>query len=276
MNGEVNLVVAHPLEAEALLAWFDLAEIEPRGELRRYSNNKGLALVITGMGAEKAAAGVKYLHGCQAQGFRAWLNIGIAGHQRAEIGSGFLINRIRRRQSGELYWPPVTGIDLPGCGLVTVAEAETEYPEDAAYDMEAAGFFAAASGLVTTDLIQVFKIISDNRENSTANVNASLVRELFQRQESAIRKLVSHLRERCARFADYYGMPEEYELLLRKYHFSATRKAALARTCRRFRALDRQDRLSALARTSFPDAQAVMAALAAELTLSAALGKSAH
>ncbi len=63
MNGEVNLVVAHPLEAKALLEWFDLDEIEPAGTLRCYGNNQGIALMITGMGAESSAAGVRRLHG---------------------------------------------------------------------------------------------------------------------------------------------------------------------------------------------------------------------
>ena len=131
--------------------------------------------------------------------------------------------------------------------------------------MEAAGFFAAAAGLITTDLIHVFKIISDNRENSAENVNARLVRDLFRRQQTAVGRIVAHLRERSARFADYYGMPPEYELLLHKYRFSATRRAGLARVCRRFRALGRQDRLTALAHRRFPDAGALMAALTADL-----------
>lgn len=265
MNGEVNLVVAHPLEAKALLGWFDLDEIEPAGALRCYGDNQGIALVITGMGAENAAAGVRRLHGQQPPGFRAWLNIGIAGHSSAAVGNGYLVNRIEHRRTGECHWPPVPGLGLLGCGLITVDEPETAYPKDAAYDMEAAGFYAAAAGLTATDLVYVFKIVSDNRENPVSEVNPKQVPELFRRQESAIRELVGHLRARSAAFANWYGMPAEYESLLRKYRFNATRRAALAQYCRRFHALGRQRRLSEFAEGRFRDARSFMTAMRLEL-----------
>ncbi len=265
MNGEVNLVVAHPLEAKALIEWFGLGEVEPRGEFRCFENKQGIALVISGMGARNAANAVGWLHGWQSPEFRAWLNVGIAGHPFAAVGHGFLVNRIEHRRSGEYYWPPIPDLDLPGCGLVTVDEPETAYPEEAAYDMEAAGFFAAVAGLTTTDLIYVFKIVSDNRENPVSEVNPKHVPELFRKQESAIHKLVDHLRERSAACADWYGMPAEYASLLSRYRFSATRKVALAQYCRRFRALGRQDRLSEIASVRFRDAASLMTAMRLEL-----------
>lgn len=265
MNGEINLVVAHPLEAKALIEWFGLGEVEPRGELRCFENKQGIALVISGLGARNAANAVGWLHGRQSPGFRAWLNVGIAGHPFAAVGQGFLVNRIEHRRSGECFWPPIPDLGLPGCGLVTVDEPETTYGQDAAFDMEAAGFFAAAAGLTTTDLVYVFKIVSDNRENPASEVNPKRVPELFREQESAVRLLVDQLRERSAAFAGWHGMPAEYESLLRRYRFSATRKAALAQYCRRFRALGRQDRLSEIARGRFRDAASLMTAMRLEL-----------
>ena len=265
MNGEVNLVVAHPLEAKALIEWFGLGEVEPRGEFRCYENKQGIALVISGTGVRNAANAVGWLHGRQSPGFRAWLNVGIAGHPIAVLGQGLLVNRIEHRRSGECFWPPIPNLGLPGCGLVTVDEPETAYGQDVAFDMEAAGFFAAAAGLTTTDLVYVFKIVSDNRENPVNEVNPKRVPELFREQESAVRMLVDHLCERSAASADWYGMPAEYESLLRRYRFSATRKAALAQYCRRFRALGRQDRLSEIARNRFRDGASLMTAMRVEL-----------
>ncbi|MYA36630.1 MAG: hypothetical protein F4030_01620 [Gammaproteobacteria bacterium] len=276
MNGEVNLVVAHPLEAKALIDWFGLGEVEPRGEFRCHENMQGIALVISGMGVRNAANAVGRLHERQSPGFRAWLNVGIAGHPIATVGQGFLVNRIEHRRSGEYYWPPIPDLGLPGCGLVTVDKPETTYGQDAAFDMEAAGFFAAAAGLTTTDLVNVFKIISDNRENPVSEVSPKHVPELFRKQESAIRKLVDHLRERSAAFADWYGMPAEFESLLRSYRFSATRKAVLAQYCRRFRALGRQDRLSEIARGRFRDAASLMTAMRLELARTNEPGKTSR
>ncbi len=276
MKGGVNLAVAHPLEAKALLEWFDLEENEPGGAFRCYDNDKGIALVITGMGAENSAAGVRFLHERQSPGFRAWLNVGIAGHPHAAVGHGILINRIEHGRSGECHWPPVPGLGLPGCGLITVAEPETAYPKDVAYDMEAAGFYAQAAGLTTTDLVHVFKIVSDNRENPVSKVSPQQVPELFRKHESAIRKLVDHLRERSAAFTIWYEMPAEFELLLRKYRFSATRKAALAQYCRRYRALGRQTRLSELAHKRFRDAASLMTTMRMELALPDEPGEMSH
>lgn len=273
MNGEVNLVVAHPLEAKALIEWFGLGEVEPRGEFRCFENTQGIALVISGLGARNAANAVGWLHGRQSPGFRAWLNVGIAGHPFAAVGQGFLANRIEHRRSGECFWPPIPNLGLPGCGLVTVDEPETTYGQDAAFDMEAAGFFAAAAGLSTTDLVYVFKVVSDNRENPVNELDPKRVPELFREQESAIRMLADHLRERSAAFADWYGMPAEFESLLRGYRFSATRKAALAQYCRRFRALGRQDRLSEIARGRFRDAASLMTAMRLELAKAAESGE---
>ncbi|MCY4297344.1 MAG: glycosyltransferase family A protein [Gammaproteobacteria bacterium] len=265
VDERVNLVVAHLLEAKPLLAWFGLVEMGPRGEFRCYAGNSGVSLVVTGAGVGNAAAGVNFLHERQGGGDRAWLNIGIAGHGRAAVGAGLLIQRIDHQPSGERHWPPVANLKLPGGSLITVAEPETAYSENTAYDMEAAGFFAAASRLAPTDLIGVFKIISDNPENPVAKLDLNQVPELIGGQESAIRRLVHHLRERAGRFADWNAMPPEYESLLAKHRFSATRKAKFKRICQRFRALGRQNRLTELARKRWHNAAELMMALEKEL-----------
>ncbi len=259
----VNLVVAHRLEAERLIAWFGLGEMLPRGEFPCFGDEEGLSLVVTGSGAERAAAGVRYLQerrpGC------AWLNIGVAGHGNAAVGTGLLIHRIEDRSTGKRHWPSPTGLKLPGGNLITVSEAETGYAEDAAYDMEAAGFFAAASRLVAPDLVFVYKIVSDNPEHPLADFRRGRVSSLIGARKSEIHTLVGYLRERSARFARWRSLPAEYRELLGKYHFSATRKAALAKLCRRFLALDMERRLAVLASKRYHNAGALMAALEAEL-----------
>ena len=261
MNGEVNLVVAHSLEAKPLLAWFDLAESRPRGKFRCYGNDSGLALIVTGAGVEKAAAGVACLHERQGPGRRAWLNIGIAGHGAAAVGEGLLINRIEHRQSGERHWPPVPDLKLPGSRLITVAEPENAYAENTAYDMEAAGFFAAACRLAPAELIHAFKIVSDNPQNPVSRLDRNQVPQLIARQESAIRLLVSHMAERSARFANWHSLPPEYEYLLAKHRFSATRKAKLKRTCQRYRALGLEKSLTELAHKHWHNTATLMNAL---------------
>ncbi len=265
VNGAVNLVVAHRPEAAPLLDWFDLTESRPRGRFRCYQGGDGIALTISGTGAHNAAAAVRHLHERQPEAHRAWLNVGIAGHRGEPLGTGLLINRIEHRRSGERHWPPVPRLGLPGSSLVSVDKPETEYPEDAAYDMEAAGFFAEASRLIASDLVYVFKIVSDNRASPLAELDLRRVPELIRLREREIRAIVEHLRQRCARFASCHTMPDEYPLLLGKCHFSATRKAMLAGLCRRGRALGMQQRLHTLAKQRFRDAGALLQAAEAAL-----------
>ncbi len=266
----VNLAVAHRLEAERLIQWFGLAENLPRGEFPWYGNEDGLSLVVTGSGVERAAAGVRYLHerrpGC------AWLNLGIAGHGAAAVGTGLLIHRIEDRSTGKRHWPSPTGLKLPGGNLITVSEAETDYAEDGAYDMEAAGFFAAASRLVAPDLVLVYKIVSDNPEHPLAGFRREQVPLRFGARESEIRTLVAHLRERGSRFVRWHSLPAEYRQLLGKYHFSVTRKSALAKLCRRFTALGLEQKIAVLASKRYHNAGALMAALEAELAGAVAPG----
>ena len=270
-EGTVNLAVAHRLEAERLIPWFGLSEILPREEFPCFEDGEGLSLVVTGSGAEQAAAGARYLHGRRPGG--AWLNIGIAGHGSATVGTGLLIHRIEDRETGKRFWPPAPGLKLPGGNLITVSEAETEYAEDAAYDMEAAGFFAAASRLVTPDLVNVYKIVSDNPAHPLAGFRRGQVPSLFGVHESEIRALVAHLRKRGARFAHWHSLPAEYGELQEKYRFSATRKAALAKFCRRFMALGLKQKLAVLADKRYHSAGALMAALEAELARVVAPGE---
>ncbi len=266
MTGKLNLVVAHMAEARPLLAWFDLAEIEARGEFRHFGNSSGMALVVTGTGVERAAAGVRWLR--ERHPADAWLNLSIAGHPSAAVGAGRLIHAIRYRAGGERFWPPILDLGLPSCELITVDEPETAYPEDAAYDMEAAGFYAAAVGPSPADLVYVFKIVSDNREHPLREFDPSQVPALFEKQRTAIRKLSDHLRGRAAAYANWCQLPPEYEALRRKYRFSTTRKASFARLCRRFRALGQQPRLAELARSRYRDAAALMTALESALAQS--------
>lgn len=245
------------------MQWFGLLEILPRGEFPCFGDGRELSLVVTGSGDERAAAGVRYLHGRRPGG--AWLNIGIAGHGSASVGTGLLIQRIENRATGERFWPPAPGLKLPGGNLVTVSEAETGYARDTAFDMEAAGFFAAASRLVTSDMVFVYKIVSDNPAHPLADFRRGRVPSLIGARESEIRTLVAHLRERGVRLARWHSLPAEYWELLGKHHFSATRKAALAKLCRRFRALGMERRLAVVASKRYHNAGALMAALEAEL-----------
>ena len=52
--GKLNIVVAHSLEAKPLIALFNLEKVTDHTAFPIYKNDKGISLVLSGMG--KAAA----------------------------------------------------------------------------------------------------------------------------------------------------------------------------------------------------------------------------
>ena len=93
----VNIIVAHGLEAKALVSMLQLERDHAASEYPQYGNSKGLRLLVSGIGKSAVAAAVAYLGAQQVSEdgqIRAWLNIGIAGHAREELGSAWLGNKI--------------------------------------------------------------------------------------------------------------------------------------------------------------------------------------
>jgi hypothetical protein len=66
--------------------------------------------------------------------------------------------------------------------LITCAEPETEYAQSALYDMEAAGFYRAASAAAPPQHIHCFKIISDNPECPVHSINREMITRLMNAQ----------------------------------------------------------------------------------------------
>ena len=99
----VNIVVAHGLEAKALVKMLELERHHASSKFVEYSNSNKLHLLVSGIGKEAITAGVTYLGEQQAYDsgeIRAWLNVGIAGHRDASLGSAWLGNKITDHSSG--------------------------------------------------------------------------------------------------------------------------------------------------------------------------------
>jgi len=141
----VNIVVANGLEAKALVKMLELERNHASAEFVEYSNPSKLRLLVSGIGKEAVAAAVTYLGEQQVSDdgeIRAWLNIGIAGHRDAPLGSAWLGNKITDQSSGASAYPPqlIEGFEVGS--VVTVDEPENSYPLDSAYEMEASAFYA--------------------------------------------------------------------------------------------------------------------------------------
>ncbi len=182
----INLVVALKCEAMPLVEHFRLRRRHTTGEISIYSQEQ-LRLVVTGPGKTAAAAGTALLHAMGNGTEQLWMNIGIAGHRDLEVGTGVRATCIVDYVSGH-RWYPLTAVPLCGTGktICTVDAPELRFPGDMVYDMEASGFSAAAARLGHGEMIQCYKVISDNRATGTGAVTPAAVEALVGPHVSGI------------------------------------------------------------------------------------------
>ena len=183
----INLLVALPAEAKPIVAWFGLERSQPDLGFPLYRNHH-VALIVTGSGKINAAAASGFLGALNGNaGTAAWVNMGIAGHPERPVGEVLLASSIRDAGSGEIWHPTLPPFPpVPAVSLVTLDRPDPSYEQQDMMDMEASGFFPAACRFGTAGLVQVLKVISDNRRNDVRGVNATQVHRLM---DGAIEKL---------------------------------------------------------------------------------------
>ena len=192
----LNLVIALPAEGRPLISHYHLKSLDIPGDFRIWAN-KDLHLILSGPGKTAAAAAVAHLHAMLSQdGPSAWLNIGISGHGSEEIGTPLLAREIVDQETNRSYRPIFTF--SPPCAtttIFTVDSPEERYPQPCAYDMEASGFFPAASSL-SPDRIHCLKIVSDNPHSSHYQLSGKRVEELVNEHLQLIDDLISELKRK--------------------------------------------------------------------------------
>jgi nucleoside phosphorylase len=237
----IRFVVALAPEADALVRTY---RMEPREGAFRWFRSDEAALVISGTGKLAAAAATSYLHAKTGEEpFGVWLNFGTAGHRDRPRGDILLAHTVTDEASGERLHP--TRLDGPDLGAVevrTVDRPETNFDSNAAYDMEAYGFVAAAFRFSTSELVQTIKIVSDNRETTTAAWTASAVRDLVDSRVDVVARAAARFREIANDLeplrreqADSLALVEAYG---RRVHFTTSEARRLRRLLQRWAALD--------------------------------------
>ena len=175
----IRLVVALPAEARPLIRRLGLSR--DAGADRPTWRAQGIALVISGVGRRAAAAAVAGLAGEEPPGEAAWINVGVAGHRDLPLGEIVLAHKVVGGGDGGAWHPsPVFEPPCATATVTTVDRPETGYPGETVYDMEAAGFCAAAARLASAERIQVVKVISDNAAAPPDRLTAARVEELIE------------------------------------------------------------------------------------------------
>ncbi|NQV69235.1 MAG: hypothetical protein HQ498_04330 [Pseudohongiella sp.] len=260
-QAKLNIVVAHGLEAKPLIAMLSLNKQAASRAYPLYQNDRGVSLIVSGMGKVAAAAATAYLAARQeneANSVQAWLNLGIAGHQTEELGKALLACKISDRSTGLSFYPPMWLSGFSTSAVITVDQPALEYPENAAYEMEAMGFYATATRFVTSELVQVFKIISDNRSNHVHNIDLNSVGMLISDQREQIMEIIRQLGQAAQDFNRLYQLPDEFLALNSKCNFTASQQVQLKRMCQRYIALGLQSDLRRIIEDSNTAAKQIM------------------
>ena len=191
----IHLVVALPAEARGITRGLGLSREVPELGLRHLYRGIPLHLVVSGPGrylARRAVESIAEQPGSTEQ--QAWLNVGIAGHADLPPGTCLLAEEIRESSTG-LSWQPSIPFpaSCPRAPVCTVDRPETEFSTDAAYDMEASGFFAAASRVADRGLVQVVKVVSDNVGDDVSTLTSDRVESLIHDAAACLGEMIEHL-----------------------------------------------------------------------------------
>ncbi len=201
MSLSLSFAVALPSEARPLIEHYRLERFDTGGAAFKIFRRDDVALVVSGLGKVAAAAAAAYLH-LATGGVRqsAWLNVGIAGHGRLEVGEAVLANRVRDQATGKCWNPPMLfGTGLPKGEVVTVDRVERRFEDDAAYEMEASGFYPIARRFTTVELVHCLKVVSDGPGQAPERLSASVVERLIGDRLAGIELLADAARDRAVR-----------------------------------------------------------------------------
>ncbi len=230
----INFVVALACEAKPLIKSLKLNNVANPANFPLYEN-KTFRLIISGVGKLNAAIATSYA--ASLGGFeknQVWLNVGIAGHCNADIGTPIIANKITDGGS-DLSWHPIfiTTCTVQSCTLITHEHPQTEYAADTMYDMEAAGFYLAASRFNTTEFIHSLKIVSDNPKTPAKTISEKDVKQLMLTNLDIIEQNAWQLNESAQQWRIINHIPEDMAQFLSKWHFTVYQQNQLKQLLRR-------------------------------------------
>lgn len=236
MAANIFLAVALPCEAKPLVAHFGLKKHAAVRAFAMY-RNEAIYLTVTGPGKSAMAAGLAYTQAVSASLENAlFINVGVAGHQKHDIGSAWTINKISDADTGRNYYPlPIYGLPCAATSLLTASKPQFDYNHEHLCDMEASAFFETAARFSTGELIQCLKIVSDNRSEPGRNLDPKVVEKLIRDSIGLLDLLLDKLEER-ARLVNSPEVPN-FEGWVRQYRFTVSEQNRLKNLLLRFSAL---------------------------------------
>lgn len=239
----IHWVVALKAESQGLIDQLGLSfdrSLSGNG-FQVYGNPEGDVrhrLIVSGIGKVNSAAATAWLAAqLRDEPPAIWINFGIAGHRTAEIGQVFRAVRVSDHDTNRSWYPPAVWARkfdlLETTPVRTIACPSTEYPDEpVAVEMESAGFYQTALRYSSAELVQVVKVISDNRESGMEGLNAATVSALCREAAGGVLRWSAGLVELGRVEVEKWRLPDGVAEVLESHRFSETEKHQLVRRSR--------------------------------------------
>ncbi|MEO0368422.1 MAG: hypothetical protein AAF197_06490 [Pseudomonadota bacterium] len=203
INSRIVLVVATHAEAQPLIQHF---KMQPEcskpfalyiggagsAETSSATDGRSISLLVTGLGSPNAMMAVSWCAGYLPDPM-IWLNVGVAGGGDKDIGDLYWVNKVEGIPLTRAVYPfALIKSTLATDSIRTLEKPSHEY-EEGLFDMESAGFFAAATKFARFEFVQALKIVSDNSRQSLAALDKQLISSLISSNINQIDDFVTKL-----------------------------------------------------------------------------------
>lgn len=219
----LTIVVALHCEASPVISKYKLKKVTDVHHYQFYKNNE-INLVISGVGKAASAGATGYCHAINGSpSHSAWLNIGMAGHVGFDLGSGFLVNKIHDNSTRQTWSPSI--IFDPTCitdKLLTVDRPDSKYQFEGGVDMEAAGYYVTASRFTTSELVQCYKVVSDNQHSPVKKISTKEATKLIKEKMEDIDFLIEQLLNASHDLSALYESPIMFDEICGLFKLSHT------------------------------------------------------
>ena len=220
----MNFVCALLPEAKPLIQELGLSKQKIESPFALFKNESH-QLVVSGIGKQNVTTATGFLHGLAPSRNAAWLNIGLAGHGNAQLGTPVHIIKSTEHSTQKSYYPPpIFSSKLEKSVLLTCDQPSIEYQPDTAYDMEGSAFFATASRFCTRELVQSVKIISDNPQSPVSDFDKSTVSSLITPAIPLLRILIAEMEEIAREISPSFQLDTTFQEIARLHSLSQTQE----------------------------------------------------
>ena len=150
------------------------------------------------------------------------------------LGRLVAAHKITDGDKGQSWYPPMI-LDFPcdTASLLTVEKERHDYPNGELVEMEASGFYAAASRFSSHELIHCLKVVSDN--NSQKKLDGKSVKNMIAAQLDAVQSVVNQLLQLSAQLQERQAPPLYLKQFLEQWKFSATQQHQLEKMLGRWK-----------------------------------------